>query len=160
LEEEAMGKSIRRGAAGVLMLTLTSVLAGCSSEGDQGSSSGPSGYRNGGQAAPRDAATVDIVASQFSPQELTIRAGESVLWRNSSSETHTVTADPSKAMNRDDVMLPSGAKPFHSGDLGPGKTYRHTFATAGTYKYVCLMHEQHGMTGTVVVRPMDPPQTH
>ena len=30
-------------------------------------------------------------------------------------------------------------------------TYRHTFRKAGTYRYVCTVHEDKGMKGTVVV---------
>src|SRR5690242_8915247 len=102
---------------GIVIFALTSILFGCSSEGDKGSSSGSSDHRGSSdKATAREAASVDIMGHQFSPREVTIRAGESVLWRNSSSETHTVTADPSKAMNRDDVSLPPGAKPFHSGE--------------------------------------------
>jgi plastocyanin len=33
-----------------------------------------------------------------------------------------------------------------------GEEFKVTFAVPGTYRYVCLPHESHGMTGTVVVR--------
>jgi len=92
----------------------------------------------------------------FSPREITIRSGESIIWKNNSSEMHTVTTDPTKVANRDDVVLPTGAKAFHSGEIRPGKTYRQTFTTVGTYRYVCTLHEKEGMTGTITVRPMEP----
>jgi plastocyanin len=33
-----------------------------------------------------------------------------------------------------------------------GETFEVTFEVPGTYRYVCLPHEDHGMRGTVVVR--------
>jgi plastocyanin len=143
----------------VAMIALTSIVAGCSSESKHQSSSGTSGYREGEKTAAVDA-PVEITSSMtFSPRDVTIHAGESIVWKNSSNESHTVTCDPMKVANRDDVALPTGAKAFHSGDIRPGKTWRQTFTTAGTYRYVCLMHEKEGMTGTITVRPTEP-QTH
>ncbi len=40
-------------------------------------------------------------------------------------------------------------KELNSGDFGPGATYRHRFATAGTFPYHCFHHAP--MTGSVVV---------
>ena len=45
----------------------------------------------------------------FAPQTVTIRAGETVLWRNKSVWTHTVTFDPAKAATRTDVVLPAAS---------------------------------------------------
>ena len=138
----------------IALIALTSIVGGCSS--DSSEHQGTSGYRDSEKTAAREAAMVEMSASQFIPPEVTIRAGESVLWKNTSSETHTVTADPAKVSNRMDVALPSGAKPFHSGEIRPGKTWKQTFNTPGTYKYVCAIHEHDGMKGTVVVRPTEP----
>ena len=41
------------------------------------------------------------------------------------------------------------ARELNSGDFGPGGTFQHTFATAGTYAYHCIHHSP--MTGNVVV---------
>ena len=90
----------------------------------------------------------------FLPKNIQIKAGQTVTWTNSSErELHTVTADPALATNAKDVKLPKGAKPFDSGYLNPGQTYKHTFTTPGTYQYVCTLHEVQGMIGTVVVKP-------
>jgi len=43
-----------------------------------------------------------------------------------------------------------GTRELNSGDLGPGATFEHTFATAGTFNYHCIHHAP--MTGSVVVR--------
>lgn len=89
----------------------------------------------------------------FEPPTITIKAGQTVLWKNSSQEVHTVTADPHKATNAEDVELPRGAKPFDSGYLNPGQAYTHLFRTPGTYRYVCTLHEVQHMIGQVIVKP-------
>jgi plastocyanin len=59
-----------------------------------------------------------------------------VTWANADIEKHTVTADDGS---------------FDSGDVAAGASFQHTFATAGTVKYHCIIHES--MTGTVTVTP-------
>jgi plastocyanin len=133
--------------AGMAMAALA-VFGGCSGH-DEKSGSGDSS-KGGGM---REATTVDMTATAFTPREITIRSGDTVTWRNNSKETHTVTADPARAAKKDHVSMPQGAKPFHSGEILPGKTWRMAFTVPGTYKYVCLFHEDHGMMGTVIVKP-------
>jgi len=56
------------------------------------------------------------------------------------------------ACGSDDTTGPGGGggnKELNSGDFGPGGTYSHTFAAAGTFHYHCIHHSP--MTGTVVV---------
>lgn len=87
----------------------------------------------------------------FEPGEVTIRAGETVLWKNTSVLVHTVTARADSAVNPDHVQLPKGAEPFGSGRLSPDDSFRHTFTVPGTYRYLCIPHETAGMLGTIVV---------
>ena len=131
-----------------VLIALTAMLGACSnSNGDRREMSG-----NGDDA--KSGRTVEMTSShQFSPREVTVKVGETVTWKNSANDMHTVTADPSRTKMKENVSVPPGAKPFHSGDIAPGKTYRYTFTTAGTYRYVCLTHEDKGMTGTVIVKP-------
>jgi plastocyanin len=65
--------------------------------------------------------------------------------------SHTVTFDPSKAANKANVALPAGEAPFDSGPVEEEGTFSHTFTAKGTYKYVCVYHEDMGMVGTVIV---------
>lgn len=145
-----MAKLSRHLGAGAALIALTAMLGACGgSNGDRREMSG-----NGDDA--KNGRTVEITSShQFSPREVTIKVGESVTWKNSANDVHTVTADPSKAKMKENVSVPAGARPFHSGDIAPGKTYRQTFTTAGTYRYVCTHHEDKGMTGTITVKPSD-----
>ena len=87
----------------------------------------------------------------FSPQTVTIKAGQVVLWRNQSLFGHTVTFDRAQADNPNAVVVPAGAEAFSSGDIPPGETFAHKFTVAGTYRYVCLKHQGENMIGTIIV---------
>ncbi len=62
----------------------------------------------------------------FSPTALTIKVGATVIWKNVSSVTHTVTSDDGQT--------------FDSGNIPSGGTFRFTFTTAGTLHYHCNIH--------------------
>src|SRR3954470_21671209 len=88
-------------------------------------------------AAPAQAATV-VKATQsltFKPRTVNINKGAKVVWKNTCSCTHTVTAT-SNNWNKDTTI--------QSGD-----TTGFTFKRRGTYRYQCTIHD--GMTGKVVV---------
>jgi plastocyanin len=127
----------------VLLLMLVAVaLAGCSGGKDR-----PPGQ-------------VGMTAGHaFDPKEITVDAGETVTWINDSEESHTVTAF--------DDGIPEGAEYFDNGGaededeardavgdnlMQPGDTFEVTFDEPGTYRYLCIPHESHGMVGTVTVR--------
>lgn len=116
-------------------------LAGCGITGPAHTTSPPE----------RVDATVTMGMTSFNPETITINSGQTVQWRNTSLITHTVTADKSMANNPANVQLPQGAESFHSGDVEAGQVWSYTFTVPGTYRYVCLPHEQQGMIGTVVV---------
>jgi plastocyanin len=80
-------------------------------------------------------ATVDIVDFAYSPDPITISAGESITWTNQDSAPHTATA-------RDRAVLQSGT-------LNEGESFTQQFDTAGTYEYFCEFHAN--MSGTVIV---------
>jgi plastocyanin len=70
----------------------------------------------------------------FRPENLSITAGDTVVWTNTGDDEHTAT-DTGNA--------------FHSGTMNAGDAYQYTFDSAGTYDYVCAFHDD--MTGTVTV---------
>jgi plastocyanin len=77
---------------------------------------------------------------QFTPQDLTISVGDTVVWTNTGQMLHTVTASDSS---------------WDSGNLDPGKTFSRTFDTAGTFTYYCRFHgspQGTGMAGTITVQ--------
>jgi plastocyanin len=86
----------------------------------------------------------------FSPNPVTIKEGDTVMWINNDNQFHTVTSgDPSSS---------GGAvigKVFDSGLSGPnaltakGKTFSHTFNEKGEFSYFCRLHPT--MIGKVIV---------
>lgn len=83
------------------------------------------------------ATTVEIrvVNFGFEHAEVTVPVGTTLVWRNVSPTTHTVTAK-------------DGA--FDSGLLEGGKDYSVTLTQPGTYEYWCTLHPE--MVGRVIVR--------
>jgi plastocyanin len=74
-------------------------------------------------AAPAvDAATrtVQITRNGFTPREVSIQLGDSVVWRNADSTARQVVADTGT---------------FASPILQPGRTFTFTFRAAGTFRY-------------------------
>jgi plastocyanin len=116
-------------------------------------------YFGGREGTVQQGPTGDVAAEvtmsdqlRYGPAVVTISAGQAVRWRNPSALIHTVTADPSKAMQAGNVRLPSGVDAFDSGDIGPGGSFTWTFTEPGEYRYVCIPHEGAAMMGTIMVR--------
>ena len=87
-----------------------------------------------GGSAPAGAQVVTIVNFAFAPMDLRVKAGTTVTWTNNDSAAHTVAATD---------------KSFTSGNLAKGATFQFMFAKAGTYKYICGIHNY--MTATITV---------
>jgi plastocyanin len=106
-------------------------------------------------AAAAPAATAPVVKMtdqyKFDPATLTIPKGTTVEWQVAGTQPHTVTDDPSKAMDKSHTVLPAGADPWDSGMLNPGQSFKHTFTVAGEYSYICIPHEAMGMIGKITV---------
>jgi plastocyanin len=68
----------------------------------------------------------DISKWGYTPKELTVPAGTTVIWHNGGTQAHTVTADDGKS--------------FNSPSVSPGGDYQFTFGTAGDFAYHCEPH--------------------
>lgn len=79
--------------------------------------------------------TVTIRIMKFSPEQIEIKAGDTVEWKNADLTPHTATAP---------------TKEFDSGPINPGASWRMTFVKAGTFPYICTFHPE--MRGAVVVK--------
>ena len=88
---------------------------------------------------------------RFVPTEITIKAGDTVEWRNIGSIPHTVTADPRRVPGSRSIVLPAGAEAFDSGWVMGGRRFRYTFSESGVYRFICLPHERAQMLGAVIV---------
>jgi len=89
---------------------------------------------------------VTIQAFCFTPSNMTIMNGTTVVWTNKETfVSHSVTSD-TKVVN-----LETGKRSplFASGDLGPGASFKFQFNATGTYNYHCGHHPF--MRGTVIV---------
>ena len=125
----------------LLLSALTLGLAACSSSSPM--SSGSPG-NPGGPSGPG----VGVADFLFSPDSITISAGQSVVWSNSGPSSHTVTSDNSSWTSAT-LGAPNGTNSY--GYPTGGGTFSHMFSSAGTYHYHCSIHA--GMTGVVVVTP-------
>ena len=88
--------------------------------------------------------TVSITDNRFSPQEVHIDPGDTVVWTNNGARVHDVKADDGS---------------FRSGDMSRGESFTHTFKEEGYYYYHCAFHGSRrkvGMWGLVVVGNPDP----
>jgi len=90
-------------------------------------------------------------ANRFEPVDLTVPKGATVTWMNTGQAVHTVTDDPSKAVNKSDAALPSGAQPWDSGTIPGGASFSKSFDVPGQYTYFCVPHESLGMVGHITV---------
>lgn len=104
---------------------------------------------------------IGMNASAFLPDAYTVEAGDRVVWENTGSRAHTVTAY--------DGGQPDGATYFatgefdteteareawtadRSGSIYTGDRFEHTFEIPGTHHYFCIPHERRGMAGRIVV---------
>jgi plastocyanin len=97
------------------------VAAGCAASGES--------------SAPVATTEVEMVKSyRFDPKVIEIEAGDTVTWTNEDNFTHTVQLDGQE-----------------DHEVGKGESVSITFATPGTYGYVCTLHSQ-DMDGEVIVR--------
>ena len=106
---------------------IVSTLSACSSASTRSSTT----------TIPADPNEVVIADYKFVPPLLTVSVGTAVTWINRDVAPHTAT------------HRSFGDEPFDSGTLGHLGVYAHTFKTAGSYDYLCVLHQ--GMTGTIVV---------
>jgi plastocyanin len=84
---------------------------------------------------------VSIRDDFFSPKRITISAGDRVKWTWRESDDHNVRF---RKVPRG-VSRKPGSRTQFSG------TFTRTFRKRGTYRYVCTIHEDLGMTGSVKV---------
>jgi plastocyanin len=123
--------SLQRTGKFVLTLAVCAgLLASCSSSG--GSKGGSSSSASSPSASGN---TVDVKNFSFSPSSLSVAKGTTVTWKFDDAANHNVTASNNA---------------FKSKDLHTGGTYSFTFNSAGTYNYICTIHQY--MKGSITVK--------
>jgi plastocyanin len=122
-----------------LAISASLALAACGSSASPAAApasaaASPAASAAASQAAAAGASAITIQNFAFAPASLTVKAGTTVTWTNNDSPTHSVKWADGAA----------GSSP-----LTTGSSYTRTFATPGTYAYVCGIHAS--MHGTIVV---------
>ena len=102
--------------------------AAVTSDDDAGSTT-----ESNGAGASGSGEQIMIADFAFQPPELSVSVGSSVTWTNEDNAAHSLSSD--------DVIS--------SDVLATGQSHTQTFDEAGTYDYVCGIHDF--MTGTVTV---------
>ena len=74
--------------------------------------------------------TVTIDAARFSPADLNLHVGDTVVWVNKDILAHTATASTAG---------------FDSKVIQPGKSWRYTARRKGEFPYTCVFHPMSGM---------------
>ena len=79
---------------------------------------------------------IEIKGFAFVPATIEINVGDTIIWTNKDSASHTVTSDSGNELS--------------SQYLSRNSQYSHTFTTAGEYDYHCTPHPY--MKGKIIVR--------
>ena len=130
-----------------LVLISAAACGGGTTENNNGNNNGTPNYPGDPGGSPVQAATVDILDNQFSPNAVVVAVGGTVTFHWVGTAGHSVT--PSSGS----TFSPTAGVSF------PPKDMTVTFSTAGTYNYYCIIHGasdgyggQGNMIGTVTVR--------
>jgi plastocyanin len=88
----------------------------------------------------------------FSPTNVFISQGDSVIWQWANTTPHSTTSG-TNGNPGDDNGVPSG---LWDSTLvsSAGHTFTNTFTSSGVFSYYCTLHHSEGMTGQVVVASM------
>jgi plastocyanin len=125
----------RRAGLGLALLAVLALVSACSSgPGGGGASASAPAASSSGSTGGGGGSMVEVKNFSFTPQTLTVPVGTTVTWKFDDTTDHTVTANDNS---------------FTSQPLMGGKTYTHTFTTAGKVDYHCSIHPD--MTASIVV---------
>lgn len=112
-------------------------------------------------ADPTGENEVGMTIDSFRPDELTVEAGTTVEFINTSSHAHTVTAFQDAYPERAKYWASGGFDSEQGaieawendggGALFQGESYERTFDVPGVYQYYCVPHIEADMVGEVVV---------
>ena len=121
----------RRRLVATAALLLTFALGACSDDAEPDDAA-PATSTDGSAEAGGDAVAIEDFT--YKPADLKVKAGTTVTFTNKDDFAHTATAND---------------KSFDSGNLDKDAAFEHTFEEAGTFEYLCTIHNS--MTGTITV---------
>lgn len=120
-----------------LALASGAAFAGCGDDEEEpaGTEATTQAETPAASGAEGDAVTISMKDVLFSPENATVKVGQTVKWVNDDPIDHTATAT-------------DGAE-FDSGNVKPGATYEFKPTAAGKIAYVCTIHPSQKGTLTV-----------
>lgn len=106
---------------------------------------------------------VGMTIDSYRPDQLEVESGQTVVFRNTSSHAHTVTAFQdaypegaeywaSGGFDSEQEAYDAWYSSAQGGKLARGDTYEHTFEIPGTYSYYCVPHIEAEMVGEIIVK--------
>jgi len=114
-----------------------------------------------GVLAGDDDYDIGMSSMAFEPETIEVPVGTEVVWRNTNSRAHTVTAYESALPEGADFFATGGFESEDaareawrddgSGNIYGGETFSYTVEVPGTYDYFCIPHESGGMVGRIEV---------
>jgi plastocyanin len=162
-------------ALGLLLMLVTACTSSASASQNSASSAPQIFTVLVGVDDPANSANIEA----FLPATVHIHVGDTVVWKQNAKEIHTVTflagtkepefvvpapgAPQGAMMMNPQAAFPTGPKNgkydgssyANSGVMGPdqgqSQQWQLTFTKAGTYTYLCTIHDQEKMMGTIVV---------
>ena len=127
----------------VCLAGLALPIAGCGDDDDDGGDSANTQTESAPATTSQQetvpaAVSVAIGDNNYKPQDITLKVGQSIKWKNSGAVAHTVTSD-------DDSKVK-----FDSGKLAPNSVYALKPPTQGKITYYCTIHGK-SQSGTATV---------
>lgn len=114
-----------------------------------------------GSGEPTGDYDVGMTIDSFRPETLTVDAGTTVEFRNTSSHTHTVTAFQGSYPEDAEYWASGGFesrdeaedawKSDRGGAIEQGESYEHAFEQPGSHGYFCIPHLDADMVGQIDV---------
>lgn len=139
--------------AGLLVLLIAVLLAGCNPARDSGvqtasSSSSGTAQASGGNSDNQPTVTVSIVNFKYEPADITVPPGTRIVFVNEDVTPHNVVQGTASQVAN------ANHKPtFKSPELAPGESWELVLDKPGVYDYACTVagHYMLGMVGTIRV---------
>lgn len=103
---------------------------------------------------------VGMSSNAFLPDTFEASVGDTVVWKNTSSRAHTVTAYDDGIPVDADFFATGGFESEAAaregwadleGGINTDETFSYTLEVPGTYQYFCIPHERQGMVGELEV---------
>jgi plastocyanin len=137
---------MNRPLAILLSVLALALVAGCGGDDSDSSDSGGGGEADkpaepsGGSKAPagKGDVTVTMKDIKFVPAAVSVKKGQTILWKNGDQVPHNVTKDDGPGAD------------FKSATVDPGGTYTQKFDAPGKIAYLCTIHPN--QTGSITVK--------